>query len=308
MADITRRSSVLLSQDGAPQGCFADAPIGYFSVYDSNSIRGRPAEIACITSAATRRRGGCSKRMSNPAKLCESSTNISVPDNQMDNPPVLAWTSDLHYLTIGAGENMRVQQGMPVLLVAIDSGQIVDLAHIPGTEGNSPFVVCPYFSPGGTYLTAYNFDVPETPAQPQFLILDKQGTIVTIIRPSAPLNVLPMSCPTWQTDETAFYFPLSQGSQQSSSLRILKYSLDSQQFSVAFDSGTLDNPAEATVISRMSLSPDEQFLAFDSPFDPAANDGTRVTVISLAQASPMLQHYSAPFHFSSDPLWDNSQK
>lgn len=295
----------LLSQDGALQGCFGDAPMGYFSVYNPNSITWSPGGDRLYYVGGDEKTRRLLEADVKARKTLRAIYEYPVPDNQMDNPPVLTWTSDLDYLTIGAGDNTRVQQGLPVLLISIDSGLIVDLAHIPGLEGSSPFVVCPYFSPGGTYLTAYNFDVPETPAQSQFLILDKQGTIVTTIRPSTPLNALPLSCPTWQKDETAFYFPLSQGTQQSSRLRILEFSLDSHQFSVAFDSGMLNNLAEATVMSQMTLSQDEQFLAFDSPFDPAAHDGTQVTVISLAQASHTLQHYSAPFNFSSDPLWDN---
>ncbi len=230
----------------------------------------------------------------------------ALPASELDHPPVLAWTDDLADLTLGLGDQTRVQQGMPAQLVDLNAGTTVDLTHIPGAQGSSLFVVCPYFSPQGTYLTAYNFDVPETPSQPQLLILDTQGAIVSTVEPSPPLNALPTGCPAWQADETAFYFPVTQGTQQSSSLNIVKYALDDGQFSTAFGSGQLDDLAEATVISRLTLSPDQQFLAFDSPFDPALNPGTQVTVIALTASMPTLQRYSAPYQFSADPLWSSN--
>ncbi len=296
----------LLSRDGEAQGCFDDAPVGYFSVNAPNEITWSPDgdRLYYVGGDETVRR--LLEADVTSRKTLRVVYEYPVPENQRSNPPALAWTDDLAYLTIGAGDKTRVQRGMPVLLLALDSGQTIDLAHLPGTEGSSLFVVCPFFSPRGSYLTAYNFDVPETPAAPQFLIVDKQGSIVSAIKPTAPLNVLPTSCPTWQTDEAAFYFPLSQGTPASSTLRILKYALDSQQFSVAFDSGDLGDLAEATVLSQMSLSPDEQLLAFDSPFDPGVDDGTQVAVISLAQTPPTLRRYSPPFPFSSDPLWNPS--
>ncbi len=293
----------LLDQSGAAQGCFDDAPVGYFSVYNPNPVTWSPVgdRLYFVSGDETTRRLVEADVATH--KTLRIIYEYPVPDNQMNNPPTLAWTNDLADLTIGAGDPTRVQQGLPVLLVDLNTQQTVDLAHIPGATGTSPFVVCPFFSPKGTYLTAFNFDVPETPSQPQFLILNQQGAIVSTITPSAPLNVLPMSCATWQADEQAFYFPLSQGTQSASTLRILKYSLDSQQFSTAFDSGQLTDLAEASLVSPLALSPDGQFLVFDSPYDPAINDGTQVTVIALAQTAPTLRRYSAPYRFSSDPLW-----
>ncbi len=293
----------VLSWRGVSEGCFDDAPVGYFSVYNPQRV----------TWSADGERlyfvGGdeTARRLLEADLVTRKTLRIvyeyPVPDNQMDNPPVLAWTNDLAYLTLGAGDHTRVQQGLPVLLVALNGGQTVDLAHIPGTEGSSPFVVCPFFSPAGTYLTAYNFDVPETPSQPQFLILDNRGAIVSASEPAAPFDVLPTTCPAWQSDESAFYFPVAQRSQQASTLRILKYSLDNQQFSLAYDSGQLNDLAEATVISPLLLSPDEQFLAFDSPFNPAVSSGAQVTVIALTPTAQPLRRYSVPFRFSADPLW-----
>lgn len=293
----------LLDQSGAAQGCFDEAPIGYFSVYNPNTITWSPAgdRLYFVSGDASARRLVEADVATH--KTLRTIYEYPVPDNQMTNPPTLAWTDDLAYLTIGAGDPTRVQQGMPVLLVDLSTQKTVDLAHISGATGGSPFVVCPFFSPQGTYLTAHNFDVPETPSQPQFLILNQQGAIVSTITPTEPLNVLPRSCPAWQQDERAFYFPLTQGDAQASNLRILKYSLDTSQFSTVYNSGQLTNLAEATVNSRLALSPDEQFLVFDSPYDPTISDGTQVTVISLGQSTPTLRRYSAPFRFSSDPLW-----
>lgn len=290
----------LLNPVGALQGCFEDAPIGYFPVYNPNGITwstngdrlyyiGGSDKVRRLLEADVR-----------TFKTLRSIYEYPVPEGQQDNPPVLAWSNDLSYLTIGAGDNTRVQQGLPVLLIDIKTNQTIDLARIPGTEGTSAFVVCPYFSPSGTFLTAHNFDVPETPAQPQFLVLNKQGAIVFTLKPTAPLNAFPTSCPVWQADEKAFYFPFSQGTQQSSTLHILKYSLGSKQITESFTSGQLNNLAEATIISRITLSPDERFLVFVSPFASDMNIGTQVTVISL---TGMLQRYSTPFRFSSDPLW-----
>ncbi len=227
----------------------------------------------------------------------------ALPPRELDHPPVLAWTDDLAYLTLGLGDQTRIQQGMPAQLIDLNSGEAVDLTHIPGAQGASLFVTCPYFSPQGTYLTAYNFDVPETPSQPQFLLLSTEGTIASTIEAVSPLNALPTGCPAWRSDETALYFPVTLGTQQSSSLSIVKYTLADSQFSIAYASGERDNLAAATVISRLSLSPDDQFLAFDSPFNPDVNPGTQVSVIALTASPPTLQRYRAPYPFSADPLW-----
>ncbi len=293
----------LLDQAGAPQGCFADPPVGYTSVFDDNAISwsADASRLVYVGGDSTARR--LLEADVQTLETVRSVYEYALPPRELDHPPVLAWTDDLAYLTLGLGDQTRVQQGMPVLLVDLNSGEAVDLTHIPGAQGASLFVVCPYFSPQGTYLTAYNFDVPETPSQPQFLILNPQGAIVATIEAAPPLNALPTGCPAWQADEAAFYFPVTQGTQQSSTLSILKYSLADGQFSTAFASGQLADLAEATVISRLSLSPDGQALAFNSPFDPALNPGTQVTVIALTSPSPTLQRYSAPFQFSSDPLW-----
>ncbi len=293
----------LLDQAGAPQGCFDDAPVGYTAVFDDNAITWSPdgSRLYFVGGDATTRRLLEADVQTHQTR--RSLYEYALSAGELDHPPVLAWTTDLATLTLGAGDQTRVQQGMPVLRVDLDTGATVDLAHVPGAPGSSLFVVCPYFSPQGTYLTAYNFDVPETPSQPQFLLLDKQGAIVSTIEPAPPLNALPTGCPAWQADEAAFYFPVTRGTPQSSSLSIVKYALDDTQFSTAFESGQLDDLAQATVISRLSLSPDGQFLAFDSPYDPALNPGTQVTVVALTPPTPTLQRYRAPFDFSSDPLW-----
>ncbi len=293
----------LLDQAGAPQGCFDDAPVGYTSVFDDNGITwsadGSKLYFVGGDSAARRLLEADVQTHETLRRLYE----YALPPRELDHPPVLAWTDDLAYLTLGLGDQTRIQQGMPAQLIDLNSGEAVDLTHIPDAQGASLFVTCPYFSPHGTYLTAYNFDVPETPSQSQFLLLNAQGTIVSTIEAAPPLNVLPTGCPAWQADEAAFYFPVTHGTQQSSTLNIVKYALDDGQFSTAYKSGQLNDLAAATVISRMALSPDEGFLAFNSPFDPALSPGTQVTVIALMPPPPTLQRYSAPYQFSSDPLW-----
>ena len=293
----------LLDRSGAAQGCFDDAPVGYTAVFYNNDVTWSAdgSKLYFVGGDVNTRR--LLEADAQTRETLRSLYEYALPPRELDHPPVLAWTDDLAYLTLGLGDQTRIQQGMPAQLIDLNSGEAVDLTHIPDAQGASLFVTCPYFSPQGTYLTAYNFDVPETPSQPQFLLLNTEGTIVATIEAAPPLNVLPTGCPAWQANEASFYFPVTRGTQQSSTLNIVKYALDDGQFSTAYELGELDNLAAATVISRLALSPDEGFLAFDSPFDPALNPGTQVTVIALASPTPTLQRYSAPYQFSVDPLW-----
>jgi len=290
----------LLTRSAVLQGCFQGKPVNVLGVYNENMISWSAdgTRLYFVSGDDTSRR--LLEAEVRTGKTLRTVYKYDLQDNETDYPPILAWTSDLRYLTIGAGDHTRVQQGLPVLLIDLKANRKIDLSHIPGAEGSSLFVVCPFFSPQGTYLTAYNFDVPEAPITPQFLLLNNLGTLISDIKAAAPADVLPQGCPAWQKNEKAFYFNVSQGTAQASTLRILKYSLESRQFFTTFSSAEFSQFDAITVISNISLSPDEKFLAFDSPFDPGVNLGTQVTVISLAGS---LQRYSAPFPFSSDPLW-----
>ena len=290
----------LLNRSGARQRCFTDTPVGYSSVYNDYLVTwSGDGKRLYFASGDDKTRRLIEAEVSTGRTL-RVLYEYDLQDNELENPPVLAWTNDLSYLTLGAGDNTRVQQGLPVFMVDLKTQQRIDLVHIRGASGSSLFVVCPYFSPQGMYLTAYNFDVPETPAIPQFLILDKQVNILSIVKPSAPFNASPQGCPAWQKDENAFYFDVAQATEQASTLSIVKYTLQSRQFMWYFQSGALNDLAEATVNSHLSLSPDEAFLAFVSPFDPGVKLGTQVTIIS---ATGGLQRYRLPFRFSSDPIW-----
>ncbi len=290
----------LLKRSGVLQGCFEDRPVNALGVYDENMITWSAdgTRLYFVSGDDISRR--LLEAEVKTGKTLRTLYKYDLQENETDNPPILAWTSDLRYLTIGAGDHTRVQQGLPVLLIDLTANQKIDLSHIPGTQGKNLFVVCPFFSPQATYLTANNYDVPEAPITPQFLLLDNRGALISDIKAAAPADALPQGCPAWQKDEKALYFSASQGTEQASTLRILKYSLESKQFSTTFSSGAFSQFDAVTVTSNISLSPDEKFLAFDSPFDPGVNLGTQVTLISLAGT---LQRYSAPFPFSSDPLW-----
>jgi len=110
-------------------------------------------------------------------------------------PPQLYWTDDLHYL-------WPYRWDLTIILDLWQNTEIPLPQNIP-TLGDLEY--CPKFSPQGSYLTARTY---QNETFSGFALVSPEGQIVHTVGSDRllPAGIADAECPTWQSDEAAFYF------------------------------------------------------------------------------------------------------
>ncbi len=231
-----------------------------------------------------------------------------------------SWSSNLSHLIIGADDPAHVAHESTSLLIQLSPTNnqqpisTTDLAQVtPSIDGATAsslsahhfLVPCP-FSPHDTYIAAYD-DSFSADKSLEFIIMDQQGTIKYSL--DSNNAILPKTCPAWQNDEKALYFPYwdpvnnpSVSSSHPTASSIYRYVLASGQIT-SYYNGSLP----LSIDSPLSVSPDGNYLAFDTGYNPTyVPTGTmpfyadRIAVVGPGNT---VNYYADPYTNGSRPVW-----
>lgn len=175
--------------------------------------------------------------------LYENFDGLHHPD-EYESETFFTWTDDLEYVVVGIGyAGWRKRHSLPTFSLNLTTGEEFDLMHIK----KRAIPTCANFSPVNNYLVAINVK------DNNFVLFNARGEIIHIVESVEADGV---SCPTWQEDESAFYFTTE-------GLDIYQYSFIDAQLEQIFS-----NPYDYVISIEhhpdypVVLSPDGTHLAF----------------------------------------------
>jgi hypothetical protein len=204
-------------------------------------------------------------------------------DFQDERPPKIYWTPSLDTLFI---DSKAVEDDFSMARGGYPPDQMREatIVHLPDQETftmptelpeHGKLSFCFHFSPSGRYLVARAFTATEPPfnnddMRPSFVVFDLQGTVLYTIDDSRlqDLGVGWADCPSWRSDEEAFYFLAGNYYESWNEAYILKYSLSDDSLTQYAQVLPRVYPAEeGSLEGDLSLplfvSPDGDYIAYE---------------------------------------------
>lgn len=214
-------------------------------------------------------------------------TIYSGKNARSERSTIYSWTNSLDYFILGAGDEARADVAGTITLINIPQSGSLSALQVPkdkelvqpapslkGTplSSSSPdstvitqqglWVACP-FSPHDTYLPAFDQPLLDQRAE-EFILFDKSASkrLKTITYSNA--NDLPISCPSWNSDESLLYW-------ESGKNKVFKYDFSSNKAHMLYQTTSLPNFISPIVPSNL-----EDRLAYVSSVYP---ESTSIIVV-----------------------------
>lgn len=231
-------------------------------------------------------------------------------------PPTLHLSPSQRYLARYAGRDLITSEhtvaayAREVLTIDLLTGDQHNLtAQIPPERG--PVAFCPGWSPQGRFLSARIYTESERPGlqafpyRPEVVLVNPTGQIVHTLAADrlAEQGIDFVHCPTWDTDETGFYFLAGAYDEEWSwvqSVSIYHYALASDELVEVKQLQTFPPPSKFGVdklaIGPLRVSPGATHIAFSYL--------SRMGIIGVGILFPegYVLQYEYPYSIGS-PLW-----
>ncbi|MCC7209748.1 MAG: hypothetical protein IT323_20740 [Anaerolineae bacterium] len=201
-----------------------------------------------------------------------------------EETPWMAWSSDREALLVG----LEMPTAATTSLIHLDSDVRLEMGDIVGIDS----YICREFSPQGALFAAIARDGST-------ILVRQDGQIAHVIPPITGAVFASFSCPAWWSDEQTVY--LHGRRTDTSREAIARYSLAQRAlidiiYSFPSDSGAYSGP--------LAVSPDGQFVAFESFDNPIMPGAPVVEVVSKERSARRLL---GPYVYTYSPLWEPEQ-
>lgn len=202
---------------------------------------------------------------------------------------VVSWTPKLDYVVINAGS--WATRNAPRVLINLENNERLDIkAIVPGPAQLG--VLCPNFSPQGTYLVATTFTGE---SKQSLIVFNKQGNILFTIDDTSGFGAIQPLCPIlWDTKEKNFYFNGQVTGEYN--FFIFKYSLETAKLEIFYDMGT-DRFSEKNIYGPYALFPTAAYIAGTTSLQSPAPQ------VAILSPSGDVEQPNNPYPFGLYPIW-----